>query len=99
MTAALNEEMKGRIFSSSPIVSPPCQCDRILVFDRGRIVESGALDELERKGGGRRAGKGPIHFRCPAKIAAHQRLVERPCLLRVIIWVIKCPLLGVKADI
>ena len=52
VTAALNEAMKGRTtFVIAHRLATVRNATRILVFDRGRIVESGAFDELVRKGG------------------------------------------------
>ena len=52
MTAALNEVMKGRTtFFIAHRLATVRNATRILVFDRGQIVESGAFDELVRKGG------------------------------------------------
>ena len=52
VTAALNEVMKGRTtFVIAHRLATVRNATRILVFDRGRIVESGAFDELVRKGG------------------------------------------------
>ena len=51
VTAALNEVMKGRTtFVIAHRLATVRNATRILVFDRGRIVESGAFDELVRKG-------------------------------------------------
>ncbi len=52
MTAALNEVMKGRTtFVIAHRLATVRNATRILVFDQGRIVESGSFDELVRKGG------------------------------------------------
>jgi ABC-type multidrug transport system fused ATPase/permease subunit len=52
VTAALNEVMKGRTtFVIAHRLSTVRNATRILVFDRGRIVESGSFDELVAKGG------------------------------------------------
>jgi ATP-binding cassette subfamily B protein len=52
VTAALNEVMAGRTtFVIAHRLATVRNATRILVFDRGRIVESGAFDELVRKGG------------------------------------------------
>ena len=52
VTAALNEVMKGRTtFVIAHRLATVRNATRILVFDRGRIVESGAFDELVCKGG------------------------------------------------
>jgi ATP-binding cassette subfamily B protein len=52
VTAALNEVMTGRTtFVIAHRLATVRNATRILVFDRGRIVESGAFDELVRKGG------------------------------------------------
>ena len=51
-TAALNEVMKGRTtFVIAHRLSTVRNATRILVFDRGRIVESRTFDELVRLGG------------------------------------------------
>jgi ATP-binding cassette subfamily B protein len=50
--AALNEVMRGRTsFVIAHRLATVRNADRILVFDQGRIVESGTFDELVRKGG------------------------------------------------
>ena len=52
MNAALNEVMKGRTtFVIAHRLATVRNASRILVFDQGRIVESGTFDELVRKGG------------------------------------------------
>ena len=52
VTAALNEVMKGRTtFVIAHRLATVRNATRILVFDRGRIVESGTFDELVRRGG------------------------------------------------
>jgi ATP-binding cassette subfamily B protein len=52
VTAALNEVMKGRTtFVIAHRLATVRNATRILVFDRGRIVESGTFDELVRLGG------------------------------------------------
>jgi ATP-binding cassette subfamily B protein len=52
VTAALNEVMKGRTtFVIAHRLATVRNATRILVFDRGRIVESGNFDELVAKGG------------------------------------------------
>lgn len=52
MTHALNEVMKGRTtFVIAHRLATVRNATRILVFDRGRIVESGSFDELVTKGG------------------------------------------------
>jgi ATP-binding cassette subfamily B protein len=52
VTAALNEVMKGRTtFVIAHRLATVRNATRILVFDRGRIVESGSFDELVAKGG------------------------------------------------
>ena len=52
MTAALNEVMKGRTtFVIAHRLATVRNATRILVFDRGRIVESGNFDALVAKGG------------------------------------------------
>ena len=52
VTAALNEVMKGRTtLVIAHRLATVRNATRILVFDRGSIVESGAFDELVRKGG------------------------------------------------
>jgi glucan exporter ATP-binding protein len=52
VNAALNEVMKGRTtFVIAHRLATVRNASRILVLDRGRIVESGAFDELVRKGG------------------------------------------------
>jgi ATP-binding cassette subfamily B protein len=50
--AALDEVMKGRTtFVIAHRLATVRNATRILVFDKGRIVESGAFDELVRKSG------------------------------------------------
>ncbi|HEY2135971.1 MAG TPA: glucan ABC transporter ATP-binding protein/ permease [Xanthobacteraceae bacterium] len=50
--AALDEVMKGRTtFVIAHRLSTVRNATRILVFDQGRIIESGSFDELVRKGG------------------------------------------------
>jgi ATP-binding cassette subfamily B protein len=50
--AALNEVMKGRTtFVIAHRLATIRNADRILVFDRGRIVETGSFDELVARGG------------------------------------------------
>ena len=44
--AATEELMAGSRPSSSPTGCPPSPTDRILVFDRGRIVQEGTHREL-----------------------------------------------------
>jgi ATP-binding cassette, subfamily B, beta-glucan exporter len=52
VNAALNEVMKGRTtFVIAHRLATVRNASRILVFDQGRIVESGNFDELVRKGG------------------------------------------------
>ena len=52
VNAALNEVMRGRTsFVIAHRLATVRNADRILVFDQGRIVESGTFDELVRKGG------------------------------------------------
>lgn len=52
VTAALNEVMKGRTtFVIAHRLATVRNATRILVFDRGRIVESGSFDQLVAKGG------------------------------------------------
>jgi glucan exporter ATP-binding protein len=52
VTAALNAVMKGRTtFVIAHRLATVRNATRILVFDRGRIVESGSFDELVAKGG------------------------------------------------
>jgi ATP-binding cassette, subfamily B, beta-glucan exporter len=52
VNAALNEVMKGRTtFVIAHRLATVRNASRILVLDRGRIVESGAFDELVQKGG------------------------------------------------
>jgi len=51
VTAALSAVMKGRTFVIAHRLATVRNATRILVFDQGRIVESGAFDELVRKSG------------------------------------------------
>jgi ATP-binding cassette, subfamily B, beta-glucan exporter len=52
VNAALNEVMKGRTtFVIAHRLATVHNVTRILVFDQGRIVESGTFDELVREGG------------------------------------------------
>jgi ATP-binding cassette subfamily B protein len=52
VSAALNEVMKGRTtFVIAHRLATVRNATRILVFDRGRIVESGSFDELVAKHG------------------------------------------------
>jgi ATP-binding cassette, subfamily B, beta-glucan exporter len=52
VTAALNELMKGRTtFVIAHRLATVRNAKRILVFDKGCIVESGSIDELVAKGG------------------------------------------------
>ena len=52
MNAALNEVMKGRTtFVIAHRLATVRKANRILVFEQGRIVESGSFDELMHKGG------------------------------------------------
>jgi ATP-binding cassette, subfamily B, beta-glucan exporter len=52
VNAALNEVMKGRTtFVIAHRLATVRDASRVLVLDRGRIVESGAFDELVQKGG------------------------------------------------
>ena len=52
VTAALDEVMKGRTtFVIAHRLATVRNATRILVFDRGRIVESGSFDELVRQDG------------------------------------------------
>jgi len=52
VTAALGAVMKGRTtFIIAHRLATVRNATRILVFDKGRIVESGAFDELVRNGG------------------------------------------------
>ncbi len=52
VTAALNEVMKGRTtFVIAHRLATVRNADRILVHDKGRIVESGTFEELVAKGG------------------------------------------------
>jgi ATP-binding cassette subfamily B protein len=52
VTAALNEVMKGRTtFVIAHRLATVRSASRILVFDQGRIVESGTFDQLVRSGG------------------------------------------------
>jgi ATP-binding cassette, subfamily B, beta-glucan exporter len=52
VNAALNEVMKGRTtFVIAHRLATVRNASRILVFDKGRIVESGTFDELMREGG------------------------------------------------
>jgi ATP-binding cassette subfamily B protein len=52
VTAALNEVMKGRTtFVIAHRLATVRNATRILVFDQGRIVESGSFDELVEMGG------------------------------------------------
>ena len=52
VNAALNEVMKGRTtFVIAHRLATVRNASRILVFDKGRIVESGTFDELMRKDG------------------------------------------------
>ena len=52
VNAALNEVMRGRTsFVIAHRLATVRNADRILVFDQGRIVESGTFDELVHKGG------------------------------------------------
>jgi ATP-binding cassette subfamily B protein len=52
VTAALNAVMQGRTtFVIAHRLATVRNADRILVFDQGRIVESGTFDELVRADG------------------------------------------------
>ena len=52
MQAALDEVMKGRTtFVIAHRLATVRNADRILVFDQGRVIESGTFDELVAKGG------------------------------------------------
>ena len=52
LQAALDEVMQGRTtFVIAHRLSTVRDADRILVFDKGRIIESGSFDELVAKGG------------------------------------------------
>ena len=52
VTAALDEVMKGRTtFVIAHRLATIRNASRILVFKEGRIIESGAFDELYRSGG------------------------------------------------
>jgi ATP-binding cassette, subfamily B, beta-glucan exporter len=52
VTAALKEVMKGRTtFVIAHRLSTVRNASRILVFEEGRIVESGTFEELVRMGG------------------------------------------------
>jgi glucan exporter ATP-binding protein len=52
VTAALDEVMKGRTtFVIAHRLATIRNATRILVFDNGRIIESGSFDELVRRGG------------------------------------------------
>jgi len=52
LNAALDEVMKGRTtFVIAHRLSTIRNATRILVFDSGRIIESGTFDELVAKGG------------------------------------------------
>jgi len=52
VTAALAEVMMGRTtFVIAHRLATVRNATRVLVFDRGRIVESGSFDELVAKGG------------------------------------------------
>ena len=52
MNVALNEVMKGRTtFVIAHRLATVRNASRILVFDQGRILESGTFDDLVRKGG------------------------------------------------
>src|SRR4051812_8318294 len=52
LQAALDEVMKGRTtFVIAPRLATIRNADRILVFDSGRIVESGGFDELVAQNG------------------------------------------------
>ena len=52
LQAALDEAMKGRTtFVIAHRLATVRNADRILVLDKGRIVEAGAFDELVAKGG------------------------------------------------
>ena len=52
VTAALNEVMKGRTtFVIAHRLATVRNASRILVFDQGRIVESGTFEQLVRSGG------------------------------------------------
>ena len=61
--AALAEVMKGRTtFVIAHRLATIRNASRILVFESGRIIESGTFDELVRLGGNLcRAGQNPIH--------------------------------------
>jgi ATP-binding cassette, subfamily B, beta-glucan exporter len=52
LNAALDEVMKGRTtFVIAHRLSPIRNATRILVFERGRVIENGTFDELVAKGG------------------------------------------------
>ena len=52
VNAALNEVMKGRTtFVIAHRLATVRNASRILVFEQGRIVESGSFDELVQQGG------------------------------------------------
>jgi ATP-binding cassette subfamily B protein len=62
VNAALNEVMKGRTtFVIAHRLATVRNASRILVFEQGRIVESGSFDELVQQGGLRHIGKSAVH--------------------------------------
>ena len=75
MNAALDEVMKGRTtFVIAHRLSTIRNATRILVFENGRVIESGTFDELVAKGG---------HFAELAKaqfmVHEHTKASQRGC--------------------
>ena len=73
MQAALDEVMKGRTtFVIAHRLATVRNATRILVFDQGRIIETGTFDELVAKGG-RFAELASAQFMTAEKPLDHER--------------------------
>ena len=82
VNAALDEVMKGRTtFVIAHRLSTIRNATRILVFDNGRVIESGTFDELVAKGG-RFAELARAQFMVQENARGRHRGQIRPCATR-----------------
>jgi ATP-binding cassette subfamily B protein len=74
--AALNEVVKGRTtFVIAHRLATIRNADRVIMFDHGRIIESGTFDELIEKGG-RFAELARAQFLAPAVTPASEAVPQ-----------------------